>query len=167
MSTPDIRENPVSSASIGIGELSARTGVSARSLRYYEEQGLLFPGRTPAGHRRYSSDAAVRVLLVHRLFAAGLGSTEIAPLLPWLLGGSDGRPEGIESLRAHRRELEGRIMRLRDTAEILDEVLEEHAASCAQPTREHPAGGRAPPPPSPGQLTAGSDVDVGQLHVVA
>ena len=129
MSTPDIRENPVSSASMGIGELSARTGVSARSLRYYEEQGLLFPGRTTVGHRRYCSDAAVRVLLVQRLFAAGLGSTEIAPLLPWLLGGSDGRAEGIESLRAHRRELEGRIMRLRDTAEILDEVLEEHAAS--------------------------------------
>ena len=47
-----------------------------------------------------------------------------------LLGCEDdaGR-RGIESLRTHRRELEGRIARLRDTAEILDEVLEEHSSA--------------------------------------
>ena len=122
--------DPAAPATFGIGELSARTGVSARSLRYYEEQGLLAPARTAAGHRRFDAEAVDRVLLVQRLFAAGLTSTEIAPLLPPLLGREDdaGR-HGIESLRTHRRELEGRIARLRDTAEILDEVLEEHSSA--------------------------------------
>ena len=117
-------------ATFGIGELSARTGVSARSLRYYEEQGLLAPDRTRAGHRRFDTEAVDRVLLVQRLFAAGLTSTEIAPLLPPLLGRTDAAADrsadGIASLRRHRREIGQRIARLRDTAEILDEVLEEH-----------------------------------------
>ncbi|TVU59258.1 MerR family DNA-binding transcriptional regulator [Paenarthrobacter nitroguajacolicus] len=36
-----------------IGELSTRTGVSVRSLRYYEQQLLVEPQRTSAGHRIY------------------------------------------------------------------------------------------------------------------
>jgi DNA-binding transcriptional MerR regulator len=130
MTALDTGVNPAPPATFGIGELSARTDVSPRSLRYYEEQGLLAPTRTAAGHRRFDAEALDRVLLVQRLFAAGLTSTEIGPLLPPLLG-REGVPasEGIDSLRAHRREIEHRIARLRDTAEILDEVLEEHESA--------------------------------------
>jgi len=38
---------------VRIGELSRRTGVSVRLLRYYEEQGLLSPGRAGNGYREY------------------------------------------------------------------------------------------------------------------
>ena len=41
-----------------IGELSKRTGVSSRSLRYYEEQGLLTSSRSDAGQRHYSDAPA-------------------------------------------------------------------------------------------------------------
>jgi DNA-binding transcriptional MerR regulator len=37
-----------------IGELSRRTGVNERLLRYYEEQGLLRPDRLPSGYRVYA-----------------------------------------------------------------------------------------------------------------
>lgn len=132
MTALDTRVNPAHGAAaeaalFGIGELSVRTGVSPRSLRYYEEQGLLAPRRTPAGHRRFDAEAVDRVLLIQRLFAAGLSSAEISPLLPSLLGREDGAAEGIGALREHRRRIDARIARLRDTAEILDEVLEEHA----------------------------------------
>ncbi|WP_374225966.1 MerR family DNA-binding transcriptional regulator [Micromonospora sp. C41] len=40
-----------------IGELSARTGVSARSIRYYEQQGLLAALRTPSGQRVFAESA--------------------------------------------------------------------------------------------------------------
>ncbi|WP_394216685.1 MerR family transcriptional regulator [Brachybacterium vulturis] len=119
---------PVSSAPqalLSIGELSSHTGVSPRSLRYYEEQGLLTPRRTAAGHRRFDAEAVDRVLLVQRLFAAGLSSTEIAPVLPVLCGVHD-TAGSLAALRVHRERLAREIARLHDTAEILDEVLEEH-----------------------------------------
>lgn len=110
--------------SFSIGELSLRTGVSQRSLRYYEAQGLLEPMRTPLGHRRFDAADVVRVRLVQRLFGAGLSSGEIAPLLPALLGEAGADGGAVEELRAHRRRLGEEIDRLRDTAEILDEVIE-------------------------------------------
>ncbi len=38
----------------GIGEISDIVGVSTRTLRYYEEEGLLVPARTANGYRRYT-----------------------------------------------------------------------------------------------------------------
>ncbi|RLV49786.1 MerR family transcriptional regulator [Nocardioides mangrovicus] len=65
-----------------IGELSERTGASVRALRYYEEQGLLRPSRTPSGQRVYTADAVARVGLLRRLYAAGLSSQVIARVMP-------------------------------------------------------------------------------------
>jgi DNA-binding transcriptional MerR regulator len=50
-----------------IGELAARTGVSERSLRYYEEQGLLVANRTSGGQRRYPDAAVDRVIRIQEL----------------------------------------------------------------------------------------------------
>ena len=43
-----------------IGELARRTGVSERSLRYYEQQALLAADRTPGGQRDYPEQAVDR-----------------------------------------------------------------------------------------------------------
>jgi DNA-binding transcriptional MerR regulator len=55
-----------------IGELSMRTGVSARAIRHYEDRGLLIPRRTSAGYRTYDEDALVTVHPIKAMFAAGL-----------------------------------------------------------------------------------------------
>ncbi|SNT40435.1 MerR family transcriptional regulator [Rhodococcoides kyotonense] len=66
-----------------IGELAQRTGASVRSLRYYEECGLLNSQRSGSGaHRVYDSDAVDRVRLLRQLYSAGLSSTVIASILP-------------------------------------------------------------------------------------
>lgn len=67
-----------------IGELSAKTGVSVRSLRYYEQQELLEPRRTPAGHRFYTMEDERRVLQIQDLFESGFCSSVIRTLLPAL-----------------------------------------------------------------------------------
>ena len=64
-----------------IGELSAATGVSVRSLRYYEEQELLSAERTSGGQRVYDVDAPERVRLIQCLYSANLTSRSIAVLL--------------------------------------------------------------------------------------
>lgn len=65
-----------------IGELSQRTGVSPRSLRYYEAQGLLTSSRSDAGQRHYSDAEVQRVSLIRQLFSAGMSSRVIATVLP-------------------------------------------------------------------------------------
>ncbi len=65
-----------------IGELAARTGFSVRTIRFYEQGGLLpAPQRTPAGYRRYDDDAVTRLRFVRSAQALGLSLAEIADVL--------------------------------------------------------------------------------------
>ncbi|MFF3222976.1 MerR family transcriptional regulator [Nocardia suismassiliense] len=65
-----------------IGELARRTAVSTRLLRYYEEQGLLYPQRDSLGYRSYADDAPERVGRIRAMLAAGLSTEDIRGLLP-------------------------------------------------------------------------------------
>ncbi|MFC0534237.1 MerR family transcriptional regulator [Phytohabitans kaempferiae] len=67
-----------------IGELSRRTGVHERLLRYYEQQGLLQPARRPSGYREYSDSDIETVRRIRSLLAAGLSTNTIATVLPCL-----------------------------------------------------------------------------------
>lgn len=67
-----------------IGELSGRTGVPARLLRYYEEQDLLHPDRDSSGYRRYGEADAGRVTQIRGLLEAGLTTEIIRRILPFL-----------------------------------------------------------------------------------
>ena len=65
-----------------IGELSRRTGVSDRLLRYYEEQRLLRPARSANGYRVYTETDVTTVRHIRTLLAAGLSTSTIVNLLP-------------------------------------------------------------------------------------
>ncbi|MFJ3581831.1 MerR family transcriptional regulator [Streptomyces sp. NPDC090127] len=69
-----------------IGELARRTGVSARLLRYYEEQGLLAADRGPNGYRDYREEAVTTVRQVRALLRAGLTTEVIRAVLPCARG---------------------------------------------------------------------------------
>lgn len=66
--------------------MSRRTGVSARSLRYYEAQGLLSAGRGANGYRAYGEEAVVTVTQIRALLRAGLSTEVIAQVLPCARG---------------------------------------------------------------------------------
>jgi DNA-binding transcriptional MerR regulator len=58
----------VNDACYRIGEIAEAAGVSTRTLRYYEELGLLSPsGHSPGGARRYSDSDLARVLRIREL----------------------------------------------------------------------------------------------------
>ena len=65
-----------------IGELSRRTGVSVRMLRYYEAEGLLAPQRTDSGYRDYGPAEEETVRRIKMLGAAGMTLETIQQLLP-------------------------------------------------------------------------------------
>jgi DNA-binding transcriptional MerR regulator len=51
-----------------IGEVAAQAGVTTRTLRYYQELGLLDPaGQSPGGNRRYSDGDVARLLRIIEL----------------------------------------------------------------------------------------------------
>jgi len=64
-----------------IGELAERTGVNARLLRYYEEQGLLTPSRDGNGYRSFDETDVILVRQIRRLLGAGLTTGVIASAL--------------------------------------------------------------------------------------
>jgi len=100
-----------------VGELARRTGLSVRTLRYYDEIGLLSPGRrTESGHRLYAADDVVRLQQIRSLRALGFGLEEIRACL--------GRPDfsARRVIELHLSRLEERIraqQRLRDLLEIV------------------------------------------------
>ncbi|WP_181787997.1 MerR family transcriptional regulator [Streptomyces phytophilus] len=104
-----------------IGELGAAAGVSTRSLRYYEEHGLIRSERTPGGWRDFDGSMVERVLMIQHLFAAGLTSVTINELLPCLEAPPEERTgvmerllaQEVERLEAKRRDLDRELDTLR------------------------------------------------------
>lgn len=111
-----------------IGELAQRTGVSVRSLRYYESQGLLAATRTPGGQRDYAESAVDRVIRIQEMYAAGLPSRLLAQLLP-CIHDTDGTPNATATpwltttLAAERDRIDHQIKDLHRTRAVLDEVI--------------------------------------------
>ncbi|GGV23985.1 MerR family transcriptional regulator [Streptomyces filipinensis] len=111
-----------------IGELARRTGVSERSLRYYETRQLLSSERTPGGHRDYPDAAVDRVIRIQELYAAGLHSDKIRQLLPCMRDRDGGpaataTPKLVADLTAERDRIDRMIADLRRSRETLDEVI--------------------------------------------
>jgi DNA-binding transcriptional MerR regulator len=109
-----------------IGELSRRTGVSARLLRYYEEQELLAPDRLPSGYREYQGSDVERVRRIRVLLAAGLSTAKIAYALPGLRANGDQLapcPGLLLDLKQERARLDEAIQALRASRAVLDSVI--------------------------------------------
>ncbi len=71
-----------------IGELATATGVSTKTLRFYEADGLLpEPDRTAAGYRVYTETAVDRVRFIRKAKAAGLTLAQIREILTIRDGG--------------------------------------------------------------------------------
>ena len=103
-------------AALSIREVCARTGLSARTVRYYEELGLL-PGvrRRSGGRRVYGADEVERLRFITRLKALGLALEEIGELnAVYAIGGSTRAMLGrLDELLARRlEELDARIREL-------------------------------------------------------
>src|SRR5690349_8128664 len=100
-----------------IGEVADRTGVTQRTLRFYEERGLLKPpSRMDGGFRLYSEDDVARVEQIKRLQSLlGLTLAEIKDMVV--------AEEVKEELRAtFRPDLEPtvRIARLKKRIEVTE-----------------------------------------------
>lgn len=106
-----------------IGDLATRTRVSARALRYYEEQGLLASTRSEGGQRLYGNAAVNRVGLIQQLYGAGLSSKTIAELLP-CVDAKVSTPESRERLAAERDRINTQIAELIIARDRLNDIID-------------------------------------------
>ncbi|MFJ5304752.1 MerR family transcriptional regulator [Streptomyces sp. NPDC088350] len=107
-----------------IGELAARSGVSVRSLRYYEEQGLLVSTRSGGGQRHFTQDDIARVDFIQRLYVAGLSSRTILELMPCRDAPSDENSNSaLERMAQERDRLSAHIEELLNTRDALDGLM--------------------------------------------
>ena len=117
---------------LSIGQLAARTGVSAKALRLYERHGLLRPdAHSEAGYRLYGPAAASRLRQILQLKRAGFRLAEIAGMLARDAAIADTLlRDKLAQLRADAaqksamaRALERLLARI-DSASTLDQLLE-------------------------------------------
>ena len=74
-------DRPVQPPLLSAAECAARTGLSTRALRLYEEHGLICPQRSSGGWRQYGTEELLRLNSIVLLKTAGLTLTQIAGLL--------------------------------------------------------------------------------------
>lgn len=124
----DVKSEP-GPVTMHIGELAEKTGLSLRTIRHYDEVGLLKPsGRTDGGFRLYTPDDLTRLLLIRRMKPLGFSLDEMTDLLriiDTLGSGAAGTDNPAE-----RRDLDQfiaqavhRRARLREQLEMADEFL--------------------------------------------
>lgn len=101
-----------------IGEVARRTGLTTRTLRHYDELGLLVPsGRTEGDYRMYTLDDVQRLLAIQHLKSLGLGLTEIGAAL------DDPGFDASATLRRHIEAVEDRIAAEQDLLRRLTSLL--------------------------------------------
>ena len=118
-----MKNSPSSEVALKVAAVARRTGVSVRTLHYYEEIGLLSPsGRTAAGHRLYVGREVEKLQQIRSLQHLGMGLSEIAECF------DEGRVDAVGIVRDHlvrvREEL-GALGRLEGLLNNILSTLEE------------------------------------------
>jgi DNA-binding transcriptional MerR regulator len=104
-----------------IGELAQRTGASVRSIRHYDEHGLLASVRASNGYRMFPDKAVTQVKQIQRMIATGFTIDDIRgfPDCMLLIEGarscdqiSDVQRQRLEAIDRQIADLERRRLRL-------------------------------------------------------
>ncbi|MDY7105802.1 MAG: heavy metal-responsive transcriptional regulator [Actinomycetota bacterium] len=123
-----------------IGELADRTGVTVKTIRYYESIDLLPEvERTASGYRSYGEDAVERLGFILEAKAAGLSLAEIRSVLELKGAGASTCRHTRELLRRHVAEIDERMRALTEARVALVGLAERAEAldpsECVDPNR--------------------------------
>ncbi|MFE7532277.1 heavy metal-responsive transcriptional regulator [Kitasatospora sp. NPDC057542] len=113
-----------------IGDLATATGTTTKTLRFYEQAGLLKnPPRTPGGYRDYPAHALARVGFIRSAQAAGLSLAEIRDVLAIRDGGQPPCAHVTALLDQHLTDVERRLAELATTRAMLRELARTASAT--------------------------------------
>jgi len=115
-----------------IGEVAKRTGLSTKTIRFYEEEGCIpAVGRNDAGYRQYSEGDVWRLRLVRHIRLLGLPLTEVKSLVTESLNEECAvfAADLTEVLNAQKDAISRRITELESLRDQID-VLQGHVEHC-------------------------------------
>lgn len=111
-----------------IGELAEKTTLSLRTIRHYDQIGLLVPaGRSESGYRLYTDDDLGRLLLIRRMKPLGYSLDQMADLLRAIDSASNPGFSGESARRAlsdFRVDAEQRRAQLAEQLDAAEEFIE-------------------------------------------
>jgi DNA-binding transcriptional MerR regulator len=116
-----------------IGEMADQVGVNPKTVRYYEQIGLIPPApRTSGGHREYTGTDAARLTFIKTAQRLGLSLEEVAEILRLRERGEppcgyvrdviSQQLRSIDQRIAELRALRGELRELRQAADAIPEV---------------------------------------------
>jgi DNA-binding transcriptional MerR regulator len=118
-----------------IGELGRRTGTTAKTIRFYEQAGLLpAPARTKTGYRDYGPEFVDRVRFVRRAQSAGLSLREVRQVLAIADRGDAPCGHVVNILQARLDQVRATVAELADLESHLGALLDH--AHTAEPVEE-------------------------------
>ncbi|MEU1445930.1 heavy metal-responsive transcriptional regulator [Streptomyces mirabilis] len=112
-----------------IGELTSVSGLTAKTIRFYEQAGLLpDPPRPPGGYRDYPPQSSTRLAFIREAQSAGLTLAEIRSILTLRDSGEAPCAHVTDLIQQHLGDIEARMAELRTTRAAL-RTLAERAAT--------------------------------------
>lgn len=114
---------PARTGLLQIGQVAERTGLSLRTIRFYEEHGLVRPTtRTEGGFRLYSDDDVARLEVVKRMKPLGFTVEEMQELLGLLdeLAARPGDAALVDRLRMFHEAATARVRALREQLAVAE-----------------------------------------------
>ncbi len=104
-----------------IQQVAIETGLSAYTLRYYEDIGLLDPvSRNRNGHRRYSELDINRIMMLIKLRKTGMSLEDMKYFISLYRQGHVTASERRALLEAHREVIQAQIDELYEIQEFID-----------------------------------------------
>jgi DNA-binding transcriptional MerR regulator len=106
-----------------IGQVADRTGLSLRTIRFYEENGLVRPtSRSDGGFRLYSEDDVARLEVIKRMKPLGFRLEEMQELLDLLAGLIEhpGDAALVDRLRMFHEAATARVHALREQLAVAE-----------------------------------------------
>lgn len=119
-----------------IGDFSKLTHLGIHTLRYYEKEGLITPGRNSANRRCYSDKDAEWIQFIKRLKDTGMPIKEIQRYARLRREGDATLEERLELLICHRKTLEAQMIQMQGHMVKLDEKIMFYCQKVYQMGRE-------------------------------
>ena len=120
-----------------IGDLATRAGLSAKTIRFYEQAGLLpQPPRTAGGYRDYPPSALDRLAFIRHAQSAGFSLADIRGVLAIRDSGQAPCQHVTVLIGEHLAQVERRIAELTRTRDVLKDLqrraVATDPANCAE-----------------------------------